>query len=275
MHILRHEERLGGGSVGSTTMMGYGPEDSNFVLQVVYTLENNTSVDATDALQWFQIRSRVVYASLVESNAGESVDVREIMIVSPGNGYTFYVVGEDPDLNVGPLEMVCLNVTDIEKSLKFYTEVLGLLEVDKGDDYMTLSCGYLNTFSLRLQKSNSHTTPSHTINHKSSRYNIALSLSNEEMSDMQTRIAAAKISFTEARDSLFVNDIQTMGQKSTTPAGLLHAIEIEDPDRIRIVMVTDEPFRKLSQVDEAAPQRLEKEMAKAWHKEWFVGQEKP
>jgi catechol 2,3-dioxygenase-like lactoylglutathione lyase family enzyme len=271
MRVLRHQGRVeeGEASAGSKTMMGYGPEDSNFVLEVLYTPGKHAS---DKVVEWFQIRSRVVYGSIVDGNLGEPTDLREMMCRSPGNGnaYTFFIVGEDPDLSVGPLETVCLSVTNIERSLEFYTELLGLLEVGSGDDYVTLSCGFESAFLIRLHLTTSRTAKSQRDDLKNCKNHLAFAFTSEEMSEIQTRLTALKINFTEATD-LFINDVKT-----TLTGGLhtgLRAIQTEDPDRTRILLITDQPYRELSHTDDAAPQLVEKEIAKACHKDWFVRKE--
>jgi catechol 2,3-dioxygenase-like lactoylglutathione lyase family enzyme len=271
MRVLRHQERVeeGEGGAGSKTMMGYGPEDSNFVLEVLYTPGEHAN-DKT--VEWFQIRSRVVYGSIVDGNLGEPTDLREMRCTSPGNGnaFTFFIVGEDPDLSVGPLETICLSVTNIERSLEFYTELLGLLEVGRGDDSVTLSCGFESAFLIRLHLKTSRTAKGQRDDLEKCKNHLAFAFTSEEMSEIQTRLTALKINFTEATD-LFVNEVKT-----TLKGGLhtgLRAIQMEDPDRTKILLITDQPYRELSHIDDAAPQLVEKEIAKACHEDWFVRKE--
>ena len=159
MHCLRHEEfgepckaSCNGPFDGkwSKSMLGYGPEAENFLLELTYTYNVKTYAVGND-LRWIKIKNRAVYNGLVEQGLGTQLEMREIEIRSPvvEEGYRFHIVGEDPTPDVGAICSVCLNVTSLEQSLSFWVDVLGLLEIDRGDDYVTLSCGATSA-TLRL-----------------------------------------------------------------------------------------------------------------------------
>lgn len=51
------------------------------------------------------------------------------------------VLNEDPDEQVGALASVCLAAADLGASVAFYADCLGMLEVDRGDDFAVLAAG--------------------------------------------------------------------------------------------------------------------------------------
>lgn len=120
--------------------VGYGPEDSNFVIEVTYNY-GIKHYEVGNDLAWLKIRSRPAHEALTAAGKGSEVDVREIEVQSPENSLTFRVVGEDPDPGVGALCGLCLNVTDVQRAEQFWAGLLGLLEVERGEDFVALACG--------------------------------------------------------------------------------------------------------------------------------------
>ena len=51
------------------------------------------------------------------------------------------MLNEDPDPAVGALASACLHVADLPRALAWWCDGLGLLEVDRGDDFAVLSAG--------------------------------------------------------------------------------------------------------------------------------------
>ena len=159
MHALRHEEfeenckaQCNGKYDGkwSKTMIGYGAEDANFVLELTYTYAVK-SYDVGNDLAYIKIKSRAAYNLLAEKGLGKQLDMREIEVRSPGEGYHFRVVGEDPAPDIGPISSVCLHVTDLQASIAFWVDTLGFLEIDCGDNWATLSCS-AKSATLRLKQ---------------------------------------------------------------------------------------------------------------------------
>ncbi|KAL4519549.1 hypothetical protein Ndes2437A_g07741 [Nannochloris sp. 'desiccata'] len=141
MHALRHEEFEDGCKAAcngpydgkwSKTMIGYGPEDTNFVLELTYTY-GIKSYEVGNDLGYIKIKSRSAYNLISERGLGRQLEMRTIEVKSPVEGYRFRVVGEDPAPDVGSIASVCLHVTDLKDSLAFWVDTLGFLEIDRGD----------------------------------------------------------------------------------------------------------------------------------------------
>jgi catechol 2,3-dioxygenase-like lactoylglutathione lyase family enzyme len=158
------------------------------------------------------------------------------------------VVGEDPPPDVGPMTSVCLNVSDLSKSVAFWVEVLGFLEIDRGDDFVTLSCAATSA-TLRL----------HELGHgeklqRGSGYGrLALGCQTEDLEARQEAVAAEGSGGTV---------LTSMMQLDTPGKASVVVVIVADPDGHEICLVGEEGFKRLSRLDEAAPQLLGEAIAK-------------
>ena len=280
MHALRHEEFEDGCKAAcngpydgkwSKTMIGYGPEDSNFVLELTYTY----GIKSYD-LGYIKIKSRSAYNTLADQGLGRQIEMRTIEVKSSGEGYRFRVVGEDPAPDVGPISSVCLHVTDIKKSLAFWVDTLGFLEIDRGDlegpnngnssgfesgggggnddeIFVTLSCAATSA-TLRLVQ----LTHGEKLHRGTGYGRLALACPTQELEQIQENIKAAGF---EVKTPLV--SLDTPGKAT------VYVVIVADPDGHEVCLVGDEAFRKLSKEDEEAPQLLGEAIAKDSSKEWF------
>jgi catechol 2,3-dioxygenase-like lactoylglutathione lyase family enzyme len=283
MHALRHEEFEDGCKAScngpydgkwSKTMIGYGPEDTNFVLELTYTYDVK-NYDVGNDLGYIKIKSRPAYNLLVELGLGRQLEMRTIEVKSPGEGYTFRVVGEDPAPDVGPVASVCLHVTDLKKSLEFWVDTLGFLEIDRGDGesttdgnpvsggnsngdgageiFATLSCAATSATLRLVQLRHGEKL------HRGTGYGrIAFACPTEDLEQLQESVKSAGF------------EVQTPLVALDTPGkATVHVVILADPDGHEVCLVGDEAFRKLSKEDEEAPQLLGEAIAKDSSKEWF------
>ena len=240
-------------------MMGYGPEDSNFVLGVLYNYGDSQYTHSND-LGYLKIKSRAAYAALTERRlGGQEVDLRTIELRSPGEGYTFRVVGEDPDPAVGELASLCLNVTELERSLEFWSHGLGLLEVDRGDDFATLSCG-ADCATVRL-----HQLPHHErLVRGTAHGRVAFSCPAADLEGLQDAVRA------EGHTVAAPLALMPTPGKASVPILIL-----ADPDGHEVCVVGDEAFRGASQRDDDAPQKLAEALAAETGRDWLPGEKHP
>jgi catechol 2,3-dioxygenase-like lactoylglutathione lyase family enzyme len=287
MHALRHEEFEDGCKAAcngpydgkwSKTMLGYGPEDTNFVLELTYTY-GQKSYDVGNDLGYIKIRSRSVYNLLVEKGLGRQLEMRTIEVKSPGENYHFRVVGEDAAPDVGPIASVCLHVTDLKKSLKFWVDTLGFLEIDRGDGegnnataggggsgnnngegeiFATLSCAATSATLRLVQLRHGEKL------HRGTGYGrIAFSCPAEDLETIQEQVETAKFTVLTPLIAL-----------DTPGKATVHVVILADPDGHEVCFVGDEAFRKLSKEDENAPQLLGEAIAKDSSIEWFEKKKK-
>lgn len=290
MHALRHDEfedtagqeeackdaESNAVSKGrwSRTMIGYGPEDSNFVLELLYKYDVESYEFGND-LEWIKIRSRSVYRTLVDGASGVQVtevpdSMRALVVISPIEGFPFRIIGEDCDPKVGPISSICINVTKLSKSLEAWVDGLGLLEVDHGfgedhglgatapvesednnpeEPWATLSCG-ANNATIRLKE-----LPSgHVLKRGSGYGRIAFSLPTSELSDTAERCVAYGFKIHTPLETFGANGVSL--------------IVLSDPDGHEVCLIGEENFEVISKIDERAPQLLGEAIARDGG-DWF------
>jgi lactoylglutathione lyase len=138
MKLLRHrdipEEKY------SNAFLGFGPEESSFVVELTY----NYGVDKYDigtGFGHFAIATTDVYKLVEDIRAKGGNITREpgpvkggksvIAFVKDPDGYTFELIQRPPTPE--PLCQVMLRVGDLERSIKFYEKALGMKVVKKTD----------------------------------------------------------------------------------------------------------------------------------------------
>lgn len=231
--------------------MGYDPEVSNFVLEVTYRYGETPPGNVDDGLAWVKIKSRAVYNALADQRTGShDVDMREVEVASPGQpSYVFHVIGEDPDPDVGPIASVCININGSEAHLPavltLWVDALGLLEIDRGEDFITLSAGSSSpTIRLRLLPAGQ------CVKRGSS---LSLACSTEELSSAHEALRAAgfRVEISPSDDAP-------------------RASVMEDPDGHRINLLVEDVFNAaVHNPDDTAPQRLNESIAKDSKMDWF------
>ena len=293
MHALRHEEfgeackascngqdTSGNPYQGSwsKTMMGYGPEDSNFVLEITYTYNIKTYEFGND-LAWIKIRSRSVFNTLSEGITGVQVtevpnSMRTLVATSPVEGFSFRVIGEDCDPDVGPISSICLHVSSLSKSLEAWVDGLGLLEVDHGfgedhgiaatapvesednrpdESWTSLSCGAKHA-TIRLKE-----LPKGQALRRGTGYGrLAFSVPTEQLNDVADRCLQHGF---KIHTSLVT--LETPGKAD------VDVVILSDPDGHEVCLVGEEGFVELSKVDETAPQLLGEAIARDGSNDWF------
>ncbi|KAL4419410.1 hypothetical protein ABPG77_003384 [Micractinium sp. CCAP 211/92] len=260
MRALRHEEFKEGckaackgpyDGMWSKTMMGYDAEDAAFVLELTYNY-GIAAYRLGNDFGFLKIRNRVAFRTLEEQSLGHEVEFNVREVRSP-DGHIFRVVNDDPKEDVGSLCSLCLHVTDIARSLAFWSDLLGFLEIDKGDDFVVLSSG-ADQATLRLTQLPGGTS----IDHGTGYGRVALSCPAADLRPLQEEVTARGYRVLTPLVSL-----------DTPGKATMQVVILADPDGHEICFVGDEAFRQLSRVDEDAPTALSQAMARDGSREWL------
>ncbi|KAH7569470.1 hypothetical protein JRO89_XS06G0167500 [Xanthoceras sorbifolium] len=117
----------------SNAFLGFGPEESNFVVELTYNY-GVTSYDIGDGFRHFSIGTPDVYKMVEKIRAlggtvtGEPAPViggtAIIAFVQDPDGYTFKIL--ERASTPKPLCQVMLHVSDLDRSIKFYEKALGM-----------------------------------------------------------------------------------------------------------------------------------------------------
>ncbi|KRZ04494.1 Glyoxalase 1 [Trichinella zimbabwensis] len=125
MKILRHEEfsdpckaMCNGPFDGkwSKTMVGYGPEEAHFVIEVVYNY-GVTKYDLGNFFGAFTIKSHDVFESARDKSRVDS----EFTCIRDCNGYLFCIFNTPNDNNKDPFCKLALNVRNLKRSVDYYS----------------------------------------------------------------------------------------------------------------------------------------------------------
>ncbi|GLT29404.1 hypothetical protein SLA2020_042760 [Shorea laevis] len=135
----------------SNAFLGFGPEESNFVLELTYNY-GVTSYDIGTGFGHFAIATPDVYKMVEDIRAKGGTITREpgpvkggslvIAFVTDPDGYRFELIQREQ--TPGPLCQVMLRVGDLERSIKFYEKALGMKVVRTVDrpEYQVSMLGY-------------------------------------------------------------------------------------------------------------------------------------
>ena len=119
-----------------------GPEDKNFSLELIYDYDDCGGIGS--GFGHFALRVEDVYKTVdVIKNAGGKVSRAAgpvkggdsiIAFVEDPTGYKWKIVGSQGKPIPEPIAQVMLRVTDLEKSIRYYTEALGMQLLRKQDN---------------------------------------------------------------------------------------------------------------------------------------------
>lgn len=251
MKVLRHEEFTQGCDAAcngpydnrwSKTMIGYGPEASHFVIELTY----NYGVKSYDLGNDFggvtihsaEIVDRAAKAGYpVETGSGHSV------LTSP-DGYKFFIVNSAVS-GVDPVRKVTLNVTDLERSVKYWHETLQMKQVAKGADSAELTYQPEGGFVLKLAKIEG------ALDRAKAYGRIAFAVPFEIQPKIDEIIKAVGGTILTPLISL-----------DTPGKATVRVIILADPDGHEICFVDEEGFSQLSQVDPESNAQLDKYIKK-------------
>eukprot|EP00887_Chlorella_sp_A99_P000714 scaffold5.g714.t1 len=248
------------------TMLGYGDEDHNCVLELTYNYTVRHYQPSND-LQYIKIKSRSVFKTLMDKELGHDVELHLREVKAP-EGWTFRVVNDDPNPDVGPIASLALNVSSLARAEAFWIDTLGFLEVDRGADYIVCTTGP-SAATLRLTQ-----LPLGQALSRGTGYGrIAFSCPAEQLAGLQEEVAASN-----------AGSVVTPLLSLDTPGkATVQVVILADSDGHEVCFVGDEAFRRgagraggareLSRVDELAQQKLAESIAKDESSEWFVKQE--
>nr|CAG4647214.1 EOG090X09EK [Megafenestra aurita] len=258
MKVLRHEEFEEGCKATcngpydgkwSKTMIGYGPEDNHFVCELTYNYGVSSYKLGNDFLG-LTIKSSQVLKNAEEHKWPIHNENSSLYIEAPG-GYKFYVINEPQPTGSDPVQKATLACSDIENSLRYWSDLLGLKVFNKTDSEALL--GYSNEQAK-----------------------LELKLVGEKIDRCK---AFGRIAFScpSAQLPLIESDIKTANETIITPfvsldtpgKATVQVVILADPDGHEICFVGDEGFRELSRVDSEADHLFREALAADHSDEWF------
>ncbi|XP_025405757.1 glyoxalase domain-containing protein 4 [Sipha flava] len=251
MKVLRHEEFTQGCEAAcngpydnrwSKTMVGYGPEDTHFVIELTYNYGVEDYKLGNDFLGITLKSSKVLENA---KTLGWPVEVEGSLsyVVAPG-GYKFYVIDEPQPVNKDPVVNVMLSSTNLIKSKKFWNEILSLSIFTETETFIELG------FDEKQAKLKFRDI-GEPINHATAYGRIAFSVPTTDLKNFQEKAQNNQYKILTP----FVT-LDTPGKASVS------VVIFADPDGHEICFVGDKEFRELSQFDPDAEKQLDKYIKK-------------
>lgn len=261
MKVLRHEEFEQGCDAAcngpydgkwSKTMIGYGAEDSNFVLELTYNYGVREYERGND-FNHIKIVSSVAYKRLSDSSYPFQTRSDGLLQVADPDGYTF-LVGKHEDETTNILSELSLYITDPVKSKLYWSDLLKGQVVDVNSNELSLRFDHLDYFRLRLVKSSSE-----AIDHSKAYGRVAFSCPTGELKALQALIE-------EHNHKVLTPYIQL----DTPGKATVSVVILADPNGHEICFVGDQEFRSLSQVDEKADELISEAIQNDKSDEWHA-----
>jgi len=265
MKILRHEEFEKGCEAAcngpydgrwSKTMVGYGPEDSHFVVELTYNY-NISSYKLGNDFQGITIQSSECLKRAANHGWPVSREQGRTCLAAPG-GYKFFVIDKPQPLDRDPVVSVAIGVSDMEKSVGYWSGLLGMKVTGASSGTTSLSYNPTSQASLIL-------VSQPTVDHAKAQGRIAFSIPGADLPGVEAKVKEAKGTILTPLISL-----------DTPGKATVQVVILGDPDGQEICFVGSEAFRELSQVDPEAEKLLDEAITNDKSDEWFAkkGREK-
>ncbi|NWZ70007.1 GLOD4 protein, partial [Acrocephalus arundinaceus] len=261
LQVLRHEEFEEGCKATcngpydgkwSKTMVGYGPEDNHFVAELTYnygigeyrlgndfqgiTLVSSQAVSNAKKMGW---PLKEVTSGVFETEA-------------PG-GYKFYLEDKE-QLKEDPVWKVTLGVSDLQKSVSYWSGLLGMKIFEKDEEKQRALLGYAdNQCKLELKAVGG------AVDQGTAFGRIAFSCPKEELPNIEALMKKENQKILTPLVSL-----------DTPGKATVQVVILADPDGHEICFVGDEAFRELSKVDPNGEKLLDDAMAADKSDKWFA-----
>ncbi|KAI8507578.1 Glyoxalase domain-containing protein 4 [Branchiostoma belcheri] len=259
MKVLRHEEFEEGCKAScngpydgrwSKTMVGYGPEDNYFVVELTYNYGLSTYKLGNDFLG-LTIKSKTAIENAKKHNWPiTEEETGRYMTQAPG-GYKFYLLNEEQP-STDPVQKVTLASSDLQKSVDYWSTLCGMKLYSNDGKMATLGYGD-SQCKLELQDVASK------VDHATAFGRIAFSCPRTQLPDIEGAMKSEGQTILTPLVSL-----------DTPGKATVEVVILADPDGHEICFVGDEAFRKLSQVDPKSDQLLSDAMAADKSDEWFA-----
>lgn len=225
-------------------MIGYGPESHHFVIELTYNYGVNY-YDLGNDLQGITIhcnstvdRARELNYPMEEQNGCH--------VLTAPDGYRFFVEKATSDeIILDPLQAVTLSCTNLDASVKYWQDTLGMQLLAREGKSATLSFSPEKGFALKFLQLEE------PLNRAKAYGRIAFAVSWDEQPKIDEKIKAI--------NGTILTPLITL---DTPGKATVRVFIVGDPDGHEICFVDEEGFSKLSAVDEKSEEMLDKYIKK-------------
>ncbi|CAH1800426.1 unnamed protein product [Owenia fusiformis] len=257
MKFLRHEEFEQGCEATcngpydgkwSKSMVGFGPEDNHFVVELTYNYGIGT-YKLGDDFRGITISSKSAVCN-VKSKNWPSTEENGVCTVEAPGGYKFFLV--DADKSGDPVQKVSLSCSNLQQSIEYWNGKLGLKIYSQDASSVLLGYGD-DQAKLELVEIG------RPVDHAKAFGRIAFSCPREQLPGIEKCIREAGGTIVTPLISL-----------DTPGKATVEVVILSDPDGHEICFVGDEAFRELSQQDPKADTLLEQALTADKSDEWYA-----
>ncbi|XP_061712484.1 glyoxalase domain-containing protein 4 [Cydia pomonella] len=247
MKVLRHEEFSEGCEAAcngpyanrwSKTMVGYGPEDTHFVVELTYNY-GITHYETGNDFIGLTIQSSESLQRAAANNWPVKQQNGLKYLEAPG-GYKFFIVDKPEPVGKDPVQKVSLACSNLARSIAYWNGLLTLKIFEKKDKSVVVGFSE-DQAKLELVEI------AEPINRAKAYGRIAFACPFDEQPIIDSKIQAA--------DEKILTPLISL---DTPGKATVRVIILADPDGHEICFVDDESFRQLSQVDPASDAELDK-----------------
>ena len=258
MQILRHEEFEEGCDAAcngpydgkwSKTMVGYGDEDNNFVVELTYNY-GIRSYELGNDFNYLFIKSNQAIESIKNKNYPHTVRSDESYEIKDPNGYTFLVAANDSNVTTSKLIGLSLHCSNIQNSTNYWSNILKGKVESQTDSDVSFSFDS-SPFRLNLLLSKE------PVNHAKAFGRVAFSCPTDQLKPLQ-----------EEMDKLNLTILTRFIELKTPGKADVCVVILADPDGHEICWVGDEGFRELSKFDPKARGLLDEAILNDKSDEW-------
>ncbi|XP_043499597.1 glyoxalase domain-containing protein 4 isoform X1 [Polistes fuscatus] len=251
MKVLRHEEFADGCEAAcngpyanrwSKTMIGYGPEDNHFVVELTYNYGISHYESGND-FRGITIRSKEAIDRAKSNGWPIQEENGKFVLQAPG-GYKYYIINEPQPKDKDPVEKVTLSSSNLQNTIAYWRDILNMKVIEQEDNKVLMSYSDDQT---KLEFVDIGTT----VDHAKAYGRIAFSVPLVEQPEIQKKIK-------ENRHKI-LTDLITL---DTPGKASVRVIILADPDDHEICFVDDEGFRQLSVPDYPSEKILDRYIAK-------------
>lgn len=248
MKVLRHEEFADGceatcngpyANRWSKTMVGYGSEDTHFVVELTYNYPVK-QYDLGNDFIGITIKSR----EALERAKQHDYPIHEGNVLKAPDGYRFFILDEPQPTDQDPVQKVTLASTNLERSIAYWHKLLGLDIYHQEKNKVTVGFAPEQA-KLELQLIDE------PLNRAQAYGRIAFTIPYNQQEDVDARVKAANETVLNSLISL-----------DTPGKATVRVVILADPDGHEICFVDDENYRKLSVFDPEGEKLLDRYMKK-------------
>lgn len=219
-------------------MIGYGPEDTHFVVELTYNYGVKAYERGNDFLG-LTIQSSEALKKARDANLPIDQQGDKFIVTAPG-GYQFVLIDQPQPADRDPVLKVSLASSNLSATIAYWNTLLGLQILEQTKNIAVF------TFN-RQQASVEFRDIGGPVDHAKAYGRIAFSIPTAQLEVLQKKMEDKKQKILTPLISL-----DTPGKATVS------VVILADPDEHEICFVGDEGFRELSQVDPDSDKELNK-----------------